>query len=725
MKFKIYRAGLAAVLLVTTALCQRAHAQYGAATQWTKDGYHYYDTDNGSIVSIDARDNSKKTILSKSKLHLKGKDTVGITRFTVSDDGQKILISNNTKKVWRYNTRGDYWLYDMRTGKLRQLGVKRPASSLMFAKLSPDGSKVAYVSGHNIFVEDVTTGTVKQLTTDGTTKLINGTFDWAYEEELDCRDGFRWSPDSRSIAYWQIDARKIRNYLMLNTTDSAYSYTVPVEYPIVGTDPSSAKIGVVNVSTAKTTWMKIPGDPVQHYLPRMEWAGNSNELIVQQLNRAQNESNIIVCNVSNATAHVIYTDKDKAWVDAKDEAIGWDWIEKGKAFVWTTEKDGWRHLYRVDREGNEKLLTPGKYDVISLSLIDEANGYIYFIASPDNATQKYLYRVSIKGSTTPDRITPMDQPGTHNYELSPNGKLAIHNFSNIYTKPVTEIINLPQHQHISGDLIKIDPATAKSRTEFFKVKTQDGVDMDGWMVKPTNFDPAKKYPIVFYVYGEPASQTVTDRYGASNNRLYDGSVANDGYIYVSVDNRGSPAPKGREWRKSIYRSIGTLNIRDQAMAAKEILKWPYVDTSRVAVWGWSGGGSSTLNLLFQYPEIYKTGIAVAAVGNQLTYDNIYEERYMGVPIDKESRAYYVKGSPITYAKNLRGNLLYIHGTGDDNVHYANAEQLINQFIKYNRQFQLMSYPNRTHSIREGEGTTEHLRTLCTQYLREHCPPGGR
>ncbi|OKS89427.1 S9 family peptidase [Mucilaginibacter polytrichastri] len=724
MNFKIYSTSLFTLVLLVF-FGHTAKAQNDK--QWTKDGFHYYDLDNGNIMIYDARDAGKATtLLNKSKLGLKKNDTLQIRRFTVSEDGQKILINNNTKKVWRQDTRGDYWLYNLHTNKLKQIGAARPTSSLMFAKLSPDGNKVAYVSEHNVFVEDIATGIAKQLTTDGAKRLINGTFDWAYEEEFDCRDGFRWSPDSRSIAYWQIDATKIRNYLMLNTTDSVYSHVVPVEYPVSGTDPSMCRIGVVNIATAKTLWMKVPGDAIQHYIPRMEWAGNAGEIIIQQLNRPQNESKIFICNTATGTARLIYTDADKAWVEVKDEPIGWDWVSNNKSFIWASEKDGWKHLYRVDRDGKETLLTKGNYDVVSLSLIDEAGGYVYFIASPENPMQRYLYRVSLNGSSaTADRVTPVDQPGTHNYEVSPNGKLAIHNFSNVYTKPVSEVINIPQHQHISGDMIKLDAAAAKNKTEFFKVKTTDGVELDGWMVKPTNFDASKKYPVVFMVYGEPASQTVTDTYGVSRNRLYKGNMADDGYIYLSVDNRGAPAPRGREWRKSIYKNIGIINIRDQAMAAKEILKWPYVDSSRVAVWGWSGGGSSTLNLLFQYPEIYKTGIAIAAVGNQLTYDNIYQERYMGVPVDAAGRAPFIKGSPITYAKNLKGNLLYIHGTGDDNVHYDNAEMLINQLIKYNRQFQMMAYPNRTHAINEGEGTTEHLRTLYTQYLKEHCPPGGR
>jgi len=729
MNYKIYRLTIAPACLVLLMLCQLTASAQRQKTHWAPDGYQYYRNVDGSIVELDTRDSSKKTVvLSTAMLTPAGQKPISVANFVFSEDGKKIMIFTNTKRVWRYNTRGDYWIYDLSAKTLNQLGKGKPESSLMFAKLSPDGTKAAYVSGHNLFTEDLSSGDIKQLTFDGTTKLINGTFDWAYEEEFGCRDGFRWSPDSRALAYWQIDASKIKNYLMLNTTDSIYPFVVPVEYPVAGENPSLCRIGVVDISTAKTIWMNIPGDPIQHYIPRMEWTTDPNEIIVEQENRAQNESRIIVANASNGTAHVIHEETDKAWIDGKErwnggDPIGWEWINKGKAFIWLSEKDGWRHIYKIDRDGKETLLTKGDYDVITLSLIDEANGMIYFMASPDNATQKYLYKISLNGGKAV-RVTPADEQGTNGYEISPNGKIALHNFSNIYTAPESEVISLPNHQHISGKTIKLN-TTAKNKPEFFKVKTVDGVEMDGWMVKPTNFDPTKKYPVVFYVYSEPAGATVSDSYGTAMNREYVGNMADDGYIYISLDNRGTPAPKGREWRKSIYKKVGIVNIEDQAMGAKEILKWPFVDSSRVAVWGWSGGGSCTLNLMFQHPEIYKTGIAIAAVGWQLTYDNIYQERYMGVPIDSASREVFIKGSPITYAKNLTGNLLYIHGTGDDNVHYKNAEMLINELVKYNRQFDLMSYPNRTHGIFEGEGTTLHLRTLYTRYLKEHCPPSGR
>jgi dipeptidyl-peptidase-4 len=348
------------------------------------------------------------------------------------------------------------------------------------------------------------------------------------------------------------------------------------------------------------------------------------------------------------------------------------------------------------------------------------------MASPENATQQYLYRTRMDGKGKLEKLSPESQQGSHDYSFSGNGKYAYHTFSNHYTQPAREFIALKNHKPLDEKEsveAALDTLKETNSVEFFRITTSDNIEMDGWMVKPENFDPMKKYPLVFYVYTEPASATVTDTYGAGMNTLYLGDMAKDGYIYMSLDNRGTPAPKGRDWRKAIYRKIGQINIRDQAMAAREILKWNFIDTARIAVWGWSGGGSATLNLMFRYPEIYKTGIAIAAVGNQLTYDNIYQERFMGLP--QENMEDFVKGSPVTYARNLKGNLLYIHGTGDDNVHYQNAEMLINELVRYNRQFQFMAYPNRTHSISEGAGTSLHLSTLYTNYLRKFCPPGGK
>jgi dipeptidyl-peptidase 4 len=694
--------------------------------QWTPDGNGYYLFEGTNIVKVDLKTKQKTTLLGREQLTPTGKKAIDVKAFQVSDDGKRVLLNTNTQRVWRYNTRGDYWLYEFDTKNLSQLGANLPSTSLMYAKISPDARRVAFVSKHNIYVEDLATHQVKQLTQDGTDRIINGTFDWAYEEEFDCRDGFRWSPDGQSIAYWQIDARNIKNFLMINNTDSLYSFVVPVEYPKVGEAPSACRIGIIDVASGRNTWMKIEGDAQQNYIPRMEWA-SKDEIIVEQLNRKQNLSKVIVCNTKTGAASTIRSETDEAWIDTKSrwndgDPSGWEWIAGGKEFVWVSEKDGWRHLYRVSKDGkNEKLITKGNYDVIQPLLIDEKTGFVYFTASPSNATQKYLFRTKLDGSSaSPERLSPATQVGSHEYELSPNGTFAKHSFSSSKNYPLEEFVTLPNHQ---SDNPPAQNGSVNNAAEFFKIKTADGVEMDGWIMKPRDFDSTKKYPVVFHVYGEPAAQTVKDEFGAGYNFLYNGDFVNKGYIYISLDNRGTPAPKGRAWRKAIYRQIGRVNARDQAMATREILKWKYIDPERVAVWGWSGGGSMTLNLLFQYPDIYKTGISIAAVANQLFYDNIYQERYMGIP--QENREDFIAGSPITHAKGLKGNLLYIHGTGDDNVHYQNAEALINELIKQGKVFQMMAYPNRTHSISEGAGTFNHLKKLFTSYLNQYCPPGGK
>lgn len=702
-------------------------AQPPKGIHWNVDGNSYYESSENGIIQVNLPSFNETVIATKTQLTPEGKSSpLKIRNFFLSNDGKKMLIYTNSKKVWRYDTRGDYWVLNTTTNALKQLGTSLPASSLMFAKLSPDGSKVAYVSGHNIYMEDLNTGSMKALTTDGTDRLINGTFDWVYEEEFDCRDGFRWSPDSKKIAYWKLDATKIRNFIMINNTDSIYSYTIPVEYPKTGERPSPCYIYTVEVETGRTNQMNIPGEADNNYIPRMEWAANSTDLVIQQLNRKQNESRVMYCNIATGATQNIYTETNDTWIDIKSrwaaDPTGWEWIKNGECFLWVSEKDGWRHIYEVTRDGKkETLITKGNYDVITIKGWDEKSGYIYFMASPDNATQSYLYRVKMDGKTNAERMSPASESGTHEYDLSTNGMYAQHEWSNLSTPPAANWVSLPTHNIIKTE--KEGPAYPADAAQLFQITTAEGVVMDGYMILPTNFDSTKKYPVVFYVYTEPAAATVSDQYGAAGNFLYSGDMAGDGYIQISLDGRGTPAPKGTAWRKSIYKNLGIINVKDQAMAAKEILKWKFVDHDRVAVWGWSGGGSTTLHLLFQYPEIYKTGIAIAALANLNTYDNIYEERYMGLP--QENKAAYEAGSSMTHAKNLQGHLLYIHGTGDDNVHYQNAEMLINELIKHNKVFDFMAYPNRSHGISEGKGTFAHLSNLYTTFLKQWCPPGGR
>ncbi|MEO8109315.1 MAG: S9 family peptidase [Ginsengibacter sp.] len=700
---------------------------------WTPNGTAYLKISQGNIVRTDVLTNNETVIVKKEQLIPEGSQSpLSFNIYSFTPDYKKLLVFTNTAKVWRYHTRGDYWLLDVASNQLVQLGKSLPSQSLMYAKISPDGKMVAYVSGHNLYMEELDSHKITQLTKDGTRKFINGTFDWVYEEEFGCRDGFRWSPDSKKIAFWQVDATKVRDYYMLNTTDSVYSQIIPVEYPKVGQPPSPVRIGVITVADDNVKWMDVPGDPQQHYIPRMEWADNSDELVLQQLNRKQNESKLFYCNAATGASNNFYTENDKAFIDIKsrwndDDPTGWEWLNNGKKFLWVTEKDGWRHIFLIERDGkNETLITKGDYDIDNIKCIDNKNNYVYFMASPDNPTQLYLYRVKMDGKGKLELLSPSEMKGTHDYNIAPEAKYAMHSFSNYKTPPAREWISLPAHKPLDPEksIAKNMKANENSNVEYFKVTTEDNITLDGWMVKPAGFDSTKKYPVVFYVYGEPGGSTVNDTYGSQFNFLFDGDMSIEGYIQVSVDNRGTPSLRGAEWRKSIYGKLGRLNIHDQAMAAKKLfLENPYFDTSRVAVWGWSGGGSSTLNLMFQFPEIYKTGISISAVDNLLFYDNIYEERYMGLP--QENMDNYVKGSPIYYAKNLKGNLLFIHGTGDDNVQYDNAEAMLNELIKYNKTFQFMPYPNRTHSISEGAGTRKHLSTLYSDFLRKNCPPGAR
>jgi len=726
----------AIVLFVIIILIQIPAYTQQRGVKWAREGSSYFKVEKNEIIRYTLPENTPEVIITKKQLTPEGSSSaLKFNYFSFSDDEQKLLIFTNTKRVWRLNTKGDYWVLDRTAGTFTQLGKSLPASSLMFAKFSPDGKSVAYVSGNNLYVEDLATHLIKPLTTDGTVTLINGTFDWVYEEEFFCRDGFRWSPDSKSIAYWQLDAGNIRKFYMINNTDSIYSQVIPIEYPKVGEDPSSCKIGVVSIENGLTTWMDIPGDPVQHYIVRLEFIPGTEKLLLQQLNRKQNHSKLFMADAKTGNAQLLNEETDEAWVElfqpgnpyTVDYTNSFNFVDKDRSIIWSSEKDGWRHLYEVYLDGSpERLITRGKYDVIDLKFIDPATHDIYFMASPDNATQKYLYRVDADDPGKPELLSPEILKGTHDYSFSGDGKYAFHSFSNYYTQPSKELIALPDHKPLFENesvVLNLDSLKETPKVEFFTIRTKDKVELDGWMAKPTDFDPKKRYPVVFFVYTEPASTTVTDTYGISENGLYGGDMAEDGYIYISLDNRGTPAPKGREWRKSIYRQIGQLNIRDQAMAAEEILKWDFIDPERVAVWGWSGGGSATLNLMFQYPQIYKTGIAIASVSSLLTYDNIYQERYMGLP--QENPEDFENGSPLKYARNLEGNLLIIHGTGDDNVHYQNAEMLLNELVKHNKQFQFMPYPNRTHGIYEGEGTLLHLSTLYTDFLKSNCPPGGR
>lgn len=701
--------------------------------QWVKDGEGYVTIEKSSTISnadelvhYTSAGQERSLFVTADKLQVKD-GSILIESFTLSPDGTKVLLFTNSSRVWRSNTKGDYWVYDLNSKSLKQLGTSFEPSSLMFAKFSTNNRFVFYVHQFNIYKEDFSTNTTAQLTKDGDREIINGTFDWVYEEEFGKKDGFSISPSDEHIAFWQLDASSTGTFYMINNTDSIYSKPIPIQYPKVGEEPSAAKIGIIDLSSGMISWIPIEGGERENYLPGMQWI-NEDLLLIQQINRHQNQLSIWTYTPSTKSVKKVYTEKEDTWVDIDYPDISApNWgdndlpiVDNGTAFLRMTENDEWRHIYKVDLATGEKtLITPFDYDVASMHSVTKKS--LYYIASPSNSTQRYLYSTDLKGKGNDERITPKEFGGLNGYKLAPNSKYAIHTHQSTTEVRTVRFISLPDHKVIKTLVDNVEykeklNSLKLPKVNFTEVTTEEGITLDVRMILPINFDASKKYPVLFHVYGEPWGQVGLDNQVGAINII----MAQKGFVIIDMDNRGTPCLKGSAWRKSIYRKVGLINTKDQALAAKELLKLDYLDESRTAVWGWSGGGSMTLNLMFQYPEIYNTGVAVAAVSDQLIYDNVYQERYMGLP--QENMQDFVDGSPITYAKNLKGNLLVIHGTADDNVHYQSTELLINELIKENKQFDMMAYPNRSHGIYEGANTRRHLYTLITDYILEKTAP---
>lgn len=722
--------------------------KYFGPARWLDDGAAFTTVEPSAavqgaadIVRYETATGKRDVLVSASKMIPSGASApLELEGFSWSKDKSKLLIFTNGVQVWRIPTRGDYWVLDVAAGTMKKLGGDAPASTLMFAKFSPDGTRVAYVRANNIYVEDVASGKITQVTTDGSDSIVNGTSDWVYEEELDVRDGFRWSPDGTKIAYWQFDTSNVGIFKLIYNLGKpkeivtgfpypglgVYPTVLNIPIPIPGSTNSAVRVGVVGAGGGATTWMQVPGDPRENYIARMEWASNSSELAIEHLNRLQNQNDVLLASAADGNVKQIFRDSDPAWVDVNDEI---KWVHDGAAFLWLSERDGWRHAYLVSRDGSKvQLLTPGPYDVMGLAGEDEKNGYLYFYASPENATQKYLFRTKLDGGGKAERVSALSQLGTHDYDVSPDGHWAFHTYSRADVVPVFDLVDLSTQKPVrvledNAALAKtVAPLVIASPTEFFKVQTDPSTTLDAWMLKPPNFDPSKKYPVLVFVYGEPAAQTVVDMWAAWNFDFHR-IVAQAGYIVVSFDNRGTPAPKGRTWRKQVYGAIHPVIVKDQSAALEKFLaEHPYADASRVAVWGWSGGGSSTLNLMFRAPDLYKVGMSVAPVADLRLYDSIYQERYMGLPLQNVEG--YKSSSAINYAEGLKGHLLIVHGSGDDNVHYSGTELLLNRLIELDKPVDFMEYPNRTHAINEGEGTTLHLYSLLLRYLEEHNPPNA-
>ena len=438
-----------------------------------------------------------------------------IEDYAWSTDNRRILIYTNSMKVWRQKTRGDYWVLDLDDGHLRRLGGDAPPSSLMFAQFSPDGKEVAFVRANNIYVEDVRTSNIRPLTLDGSSTVTNGTSDWVNEEEFNIRNGFYWSPDGRSIAYFQFDTSGVGVFTLIDDTDGEYPTLKQFAYPQVGTTNSSVRIGVVSDRGGPTQWIEAGEDSRNHYIAAMAWTPNTNQIVLERLNRLQNELQILLADAGTGRTRQLYEDHDAAWVDAQQS---FQWADKGKSLVALSERDGWRHAYKIVLSGGPpRMLTAFPADVIELTDIDDNSSTLYYLASPKDATQKYLYRTSLNGRDLQERVTPQDQAGTHSYDISPDGKWAFHTFSTFDHPPVVDLIQLPDHHSVR--VLENNEALAQRVTalipcavEFLHVSVIGGAVLDGWMIKPKDFDPAKKYPVLVFAYGEPAQTTVNDKW---------------------------------------------------------------------------------------------------------------------------------------------------------------------------------------------------------------------
>jgi len=607
-------------------------------------------------------------------------------------------------------------IYEVHAGETATEAKGKEIPKVRQPSVSPDGKWMLETKGRDVFLKEVANGQTTQVTQSPPE------YDVSFH-------GMTWSPDSTHAVFVEADSTTVRHRAVLVPEDPSYPGVRHDRFARVGEQIEALRVAVVDIAEKQAKWLPIETPPEGFYLGQVEWAGNSTEILVETLSRFRDQREFLLVTVEGQIKK-IYSETNAAWAEsAQGKNAGLTWIRNGEAFVVVTEKDGWRHAFLYSRDGkNESLLTRGDYDIIDRGVIDERDGWYYFYASPENGTQRSLYRVSLDGAGTLDRVTPREQHGTHDYQFSPDARWAFHTYSTLDSPPVVELVELASHR---VDKILEDNAALRERmkslithpTEFLQLEIDGGVSMDAWLLKPKHFDATKKYPVFVYVYGEPFAQTVLDSWGAAQIDFHR-AIADLGYLVVSIDNRGTPAPKGAAWRRSIFGSLGPLSTNDQAAALRELGRTrPYVDLSRVGIWGWSGGGSNTLNALFRQPDVYQVGIAVVPKPQPHLYNAWFQEIYMRTrEVNPDG---YEKSAPINFADGLRGKLLIITGSGETNTHIQIIEGLVDRLIELGKPFDYMVYPNRDHGLREGHGSEVHVRMLVLRYLLENLACGAR
>ncbi len=701
---------------------KREFAPATFTAKWLRDSSGYLtlektgDSSEPELIQYDALSGKRSVLIGKQHLAVPGStERLILQEYVQSPVSTRFLLQAHGSTTGK----AGYWLFDSMTGGLSPITAEIGRLSWE-TTFSPQGDKLIFGRGPNLYTLDLTTNQSTSLTaTEGQGVLEN-----------DIRAS--WSPDGQQIAYVQSDSSKVRQRAVIQPTDPTYPDVSFHRFARVGTPIPTLRVGVVSAKGGETRWMNLPAESGTFYINSVTWAENSEELLVEMLSRSRDSRQFLLINVKSGDVNKAYEESDPAWVDASYAAnAGLEWIHDGKEFVLLSERDGWRHAYVISRDGRQKkLITKQASDIIARGPVDGQNNHLYFFASPDNATQRYLYRVTLTGDIEPQRVTPADQPGTHRYEFSPDRKWAFHTYSTFDSPPTTDLVQLPEHRSVrmleeNRECRQRVAPLISQPTEFLKLDIGDGVVMDSWMIKPRDFDPTKKYPVFVFIYGEPHGQTVLDDWtGGQNHSMFHRMIADFGYLVVSMDGRGTPSPKGAAWRRAVFGSLGPLSTEEQAAGVKELGRQrPYVDLSRVGIWGWSGGGSNTLNAMFRKPDVYHVGIAVAPKPQPDLYNAWFQEIFMRTR--EENPEGYRKSAPINFAEGLRGDLLIVHGTGETNTHLQITEGLVDRLIELGKRFDYMAYPHRDHGLREGKGTAVHLRMLMTRYLIEHLPPGPR
>ena len=672
------------------------------------DGVHYsslnYGENNVYITqySYETGD-SILTIVDSKDL-----DGISFSNYSFSEDEKKVLLPTETESIYRYSSRSNYYVYDRETKIAEELSEGKQR----LAQFSPDASKVAFVKENNIFIKDIINNTELQVTFDGEiNKIINGATDWVYEEEFAFDNGMQWNASGNKIAYYRFDEEKVPEFSMDLFTD-LYPSQSQFKYPKAGETNSTIELFIYDLDSNKTTKANINTEE-EFYIPRIKWTLDENVLSVQRMNRHQNQLDFILVDAKDGSSQTIFTENDAAYIDVTDNLT---FLNDGKYFIWTSEKSGYNHIYLYNLKGKQvRQITKGNYDVTDFYGIDESNNTVYFASSERSPMHRDVYAVQLNGK---NKKTLTNKIGTNSATFSTNYKYFINQYSNantpyyfsLFDAKGNEVRMLKDNSNLKNSLSEY----ALSQKEFFNFKTTEGIDLNGWMMKPHNFDETKQYPVFMYLYGGPGSQQVTDSWGGSNFLWYQ-MLTQQGYIVACVDNRGTGA-RGSEFKKCTYQQLGKLETEDQIEANRYLANLPYVDGSRIGIFGWSYGGYMSSLCLLKGADEFKMAIAVAPVTNWRYYDSIYTERYMRTP--QENASGYDDNSPINHVEKLKGKYLLVHGSADDNVHYQNTMEMTNALVNANKQFDLFIYPNKNHGIYGGY-TRLHLFTKMTNFIKEN------